>query len=109
LTNPGQIAGLTFANVRAVNVGSAPIVGFLLNEISGGFTTFPESQPYPWQIYGATLAPTSLFSNAYYFRAAGSPALAEHLQIKVSFPPENVQNEVLTMSLFGVVEQSPED
>lgn len=109
LANPGQIAGLTFANVRAVNVGSAPIVGFLLNEIAGAFTTFPESQPYPWQIYGATGAPTSLFSNAYYFRAAGVPALAEHLQIKVSFPAENFANEILTMSLFGVIEQSPED
>lgn len=109
IAQPGQIGGLTFANVRALRVGTAPTVAFLLNEVSGTFTVFPEAQAYPWQIYGATLQPTSLFSNAYYFRAAGEPALAEHLQIKISFPAEDIQNEVLTMSLFGVVEQSPED
>jgi hypothetical protein len=109
LAQPGQIAGVTFANVRCVRTGTAPTVSFLLNEISGAFTTFPQAQAYPWQIYGQTGQPSSLYSNAYYFRAAGVPALCEHLQIKVAFPAENFQNEVLTMSLFGVVEQSPED
>jgi len=96
-------------NIRARRVGSAPTVSFLLNEIDGDFTDFPDSQPYPYQIYGAAGQPTSLYSNAYYFRSTGVPALCEHLQIKVSFPAENFQNEVLTMSMFGVVEQSPED
>ncbi len=109
LANAGQIAGLTFVNVRARRVGTAPTVSYLLNEITGSFTNFPESQPYPWQIYGSTLAPTSLYSNSYYFRAVGAPALAEHLQVQISFPAEAVQNEVLTISLFGVVEQSPEE
>jgi hypothetical protein len=109
LASPGQIAGVTFANVRATKVGTAPTVSFLLNEIFGTFTDFPDSQPYPWQIYGATTSPSSLFSNAYYFRAAGVPALCEHLQIKMSFPAENVASEILTFSLFAIVEQSPED
>jgi hypothetical protein len=72
-------------------------------------TTFPDSQAYPWQIYGATGQPTSLYSNAYYFRDTGVPALAEHLQIKVSFPAENFPNEVLSLTLFGVIEQPPEE
>jgi hypothetical protein len=109
LAQPGQIAGLTFVNVRAIRIGTTPLVSFLLNEINGTFTDFPSAQPYPWQIYGATGAPTSIYSNAYYFRDTGDPALAEHLQVKISFPAENVQNEVLTLSLFGVIEQSPED
>jgi len=109
LVNPGQIAGLTFINVRATRVGTAPAVGFLLNEISGTFTAFPQSQAYPWQIYGAAGQPTSLYSNAYYFRAAGVPALAEHLQVKVSFPAENFANEVLSLTVFGVIEQPPEE
>jgi hypothetical protein len=107
--NPGQIAGLTFINVRATRVGTTPTVAFLLNEVSGSFTTFPQSQAYPWQIFGAILQPTSLFSNAYYFRAAGVPALAEHLQVKVSFPVENFANEVLSLTIFGVIEQPPEE
>jgi hypothetical protein len=37
------------------------------------------------------------------------PALAEHLQIKVSFPAENFPNEVLSLTLFGVIEQPPEE
>lgn len=109
LVDPGQIAGLTFVNLRATRVGTSPICSFLLNEISGSFTTFPEAQAYPWQIYGATRQPTSLFSNAYYFRATGVPSLAEHLQIKVSFPAENFANEVLSATIFGVIEQSPEE
>jgi hypothetical protein len=109
LASPGQIAGLTFANVRAAKVGTAPALSFLLNEVTGTFTPFPNSQPYPWQIYGKTGAPASIYSNAYYFRDAGVPALCEHLQIKVNFPAENFANEVFTFSLFGVIEQSPED
>jgi hypothetical protein len=109
VANPGQIAGLTFTNLRAKRVGTSPTCAFLLNEISGSFTTFPDSQAYPWQIYGATGQPTSLYSNAYYFRDTGVPALAEHLQIKVSFPAENFPNEVLSLTLFGVIEQPPEE
>ncbi len=108
VANPGQIAGLTFTNLRAKRVGSSPTCSFLLNEISGVFTTFPSSQAYPWQIYGATGQPTSLYSNAYYFRSTGIPALAEHLQVQVSFPAENYPNEVLSLTLFGVIEQPPE-
>jgi len=106
--NPGQIAGLTFLNLRATKTGTTPTVGFLLNEISGTFTTFPNSQPYPWQIYGVTSSPSTLFSNAYYFRDAAVPALAEHAQFKVSFPAENYANEVLSMTIWGTIEQSPE-
>jgi hypothetical protein len=109
LVSPGQIAGLTFVNLRATRVGTSPLCAFLLNEVSGTFTTFPSSQAYPWQIYGATGQPSSLFSNAYYFRDAGIPALAEHLQIKVSFPAENFANEVLSLTIFGSIEQPPED
>jgi hypothetical protein len=108
VVNPGQIAGLTFIDLRATRLGSTPQASFLLNEITGPFVTFPDSQPYPWQIYGATGQPTSLFSNAYYFRHTGVPALAEHLQVKVTFPAENFPNEVLSLTIFGVIEQPPE-
>ena len=108
LVNPGQIAGLTFVNVRATKIGTTPAVSFLLNEISGAFTSFPRAQAYPWQIEGATLQPQSLYSNAYYFRDAGVPALAEHMQVKVSFPAESFANEILSLTIFGVIEQPPE-
>lgn len=109
LVSPGQIAGLTFVNLRSVRVGTTPTCAFLLNEISGSFTTFPQAQAYPWQIYGMAGQSLSLFSNAYYFRAAGVPALAEHLQVQVSFPAENFANEVLSLTVFGVIEQPPEE
>jgi hypothetical protein len=108
LVNPGQIAGVTFVNLRATRVGTTPTAAFLLNEVTGSFTTFPDAQAYPWQIYGATGAPTSLYSNAYYFRATGVPALVEHMQVQVSFPAENFANEVLSLTIFGVIEQAPE-
>lgn len=109
LVNPGQIAGLTFVNLRSTRVGTSPICSFLLNEISGTFTAFPQTQAYPWQIYGSTLQPASLFSNAYYFRPSGDPALAEHMQVQVSFPAENFANEVLSLTVWGTIEQSPEE
>lgn len=107
--NPGQIAGLTFVNLRSVRTGTTPAVSFLLNEISGNFLSFPQAQAYPWQIYGRTGQPTSLFSNAYYFRPTGVPALAEHLQVKVAFPAENFANEALSLTIYGVIEQPPEE
>jgi hypothetical protein len=109
LVSPGQIAGLTFVNLRATRTGTTPGCSFLLNEVSGSFTSFPQAQAYPWQIYGATLQPTSIFSNAYYFRAAGVPALAEHMQVQVNFPAENFANEVLSLTVYGVIEQPPEE
>lgn len=108
LVSPGQIAGLTFVNVRATRVGTTPACSFLLNEVSGSFTSFPQAQAYPWQVFGATGQPSSIFSNAYYFRAAGVPALAEHMQVQVNFPAENFANEVLSLTIFGTIEQSPE-
>src|SRR5258708_7619304 len=109
LVNPGQIAGVTFINLRATRIGTTPTVGFLLNEVTGSFTNFPRAVPYPWQVYGLTTQPSSLFSNAYYFRDTQIPALAEHLQAKVSFPAENFANEVLSLTVFGVIEQPPEE
>jgi hypothetical protein len=108
LVNPGQIAGLTFINVRAKKVGTAPTVGFLLNEINGTFTNFTTSHPYPWEIYGAAGAPTSLYSNAYYFRETAVPAYAEHLLVQVAFPAENFANEVLTLTVWGVIGEPEE-
>ena len=109
LVNPGQIAGVTFINLRASKVGTTPTVGFLLNEISGAFTTFTSSHPYPWEIYGAAGAPTSLFSNAYYLRETGVPAWAEHLQVQVSFPAENFANEIHSLTVWGVIGQPDEE
>lgn len=108
LCNPGQIAGITFVNLRATKTGTTPAVSYLLNEVNGTFQSFPRAQAYPWQIFGATGAAASLYSNAYYFRDTGNPALAEHMQVQVSFPAENFANEVLSMTIYGVVEQPPE-
>jgi hypothetical protein len=108
LCAPGQIAGLTFVNLRCTKTGTAPTPSFLLNEVSGTFTNFPSAQPYPWQVYYQTSAPASLYSNAYYFMALGVPALAEHMQVKWTFPSENFANEVLSLTVYGVIEQAPE-
>jgi hypothetical protein len=106
--NPGQIAGLTFLNTRSKRVGTRPTCAYLLNEISGSFTNFVNTQAYPWQVYGAAGQPSTLFSDAHYWNANGDPALAEHGQFKISFPAENVANEVLSLTVWGVIEQAPE-
>ena len=67
LAQPGQLAELAFITCDFVRTGTSPIISFLLDEISGSFTSFASSVSDPPQLYGATGGPTTLFSNRYYF------------------------------------------
>jgi hypothetical protein len=109
LAQPGQLAELGFVTLELTRTGTAPTVGFLLDEISGAFTNFLASNVSdPPELYGATGAPATLFSNRYYFNStkAGNatppPAWCRHMQMKIDYGNVDiVQNELLTLTIFG--------
>jgi hypothetical protein len=102
VAQPGQLGELSFVTGDFTRTGTSPVVAFLLDEISGAFTTFPSSVSDPPQLYGATGGPTTLFSNRYYFSSTQVPAWCRHLQIKVSYgATDTTQNELLTLTLFA--------
>jgi len=90
LAHPGQIALLRFLEMDFSGVRYQPTISFLINEISGTFTSFVNgvnSTPTfdPPTAYGDTLAPGSYSPNRYYFNALSALARARHMQIKVDF------------------------
>lgn len=110
LASPGELAELAFITSDFTKVGSSPSLGVLCNEIHGNFSDISGYVVQdPTQLYGAVGAPVSLYSNRYYLRqtvggAAPGPAWMRHLQIIVDFGnTDTVQNEILTMTLFGSI------
>lgn len=110
LANPGELAELGFVTCDFMRVGTSPDVSVLMDEIAGSFSDlsgYIVSEPP--LLYGISGAPTSLYSNRYYFKqtVAGSqppPAWCRHLQIKVDFgATDTVMNEILSSTLWGTI------
>jgi hypothetical protein len=116
LVQPGQIAELGFITCEFILTGTSPLLSVLLDEVSGTFeslsgytfatTGLPPQDPP--SLYGTQYAPTSLYANRYYFAqqvSGGAPTQGvecRHMQVKVDFGnTDTVQNELLTMTVFG--------
>jgi len=99
LTQPGQLAEVQSICTEFRAVGSQPSLAILPNEISGSFTSLPQSQPDPPQ-----LSPSqSIYSNRYYLSQCTFPTVMRHLQMKVSFATENSASEMLGYSIYGAI------
>lgn len=112
LASPGELAELAFITSDFTRVGSSPALGVLCNEIYGDFSNISGYVVQdPTQLYGAVGAPVSLYANRYYLRQTingnpPGPAWMRHLQIIVDFGnTDTVQNEILTMTLYGAILQ----
>jgi hypothetical protein len=109
LAQPGQLSELSFITLDLVRTGTAPTVKFLLDEITGTFIQFTASSVSdPPELYGAGGHPASLFSNRYYFNSTMSgntlppPAWCRFMQMQLDFGnTDTVQNELLTLTVFG--------
>lgn len=97
LCQPGQIAELSFIATDSPQIGSAPSISVLIDEVSGSFETMPLSTPDPPQL----VASSTLYGLRFYFSQTQQPAVCRHLQIKVSWPSEQFANELYDMTLFG--------
>lgn len=99
LAQSGTVAQLEFIAQEMPRIGSRPKISVRLNEIGGNFYTLPvhvNDPPY-------LAASGTLYSDRWYFAATQKPAYCKHMQIQFSFPAENVQNELLTYSIFGAI------
>jgi hypothetical protein len=106
MAKSGQIALLKFLQMDYSGVAYQPTVSYLLNEISGTYTSFVNGangvpQFDPPSLYGDTLSPTSYSPNRYYFSSTGSLARCRHLQIKVDFGSTPNPDELYNLTIFG--------
>lgn len=97
LAQPGQIAELDFITTDSLAIGSTPLISVLIDEIAGTFEAMPAYVADPPQL----LPSTSLYAQRFYFSQTQDPAVCRHLQIKVSWPAENFQNEMLSLTIYG--------
>lgn len=98
LAQPGQLAELGFITTDSYYRGKPLSVSILRDEIAGKFEILPR-----WVYDPTELEPTSksLYSQRFYASQTQKPAFCRHLQIKVQWETEAIQNEILSSTLFG--------
>jgi hypothetical protein len=103
LANPGQLAELMFITVDSVGIGTRPSVSVILDEAvpyyTGGF-----EQINAWTNDPPTLHESaSLYQQRFYLSETLQPAICRSLQYRIDLPAENVQNEILAVTMFGAL------
>jgi hypothetical protein len=106
LAHPGQLALVKFLEFDFSGVSYQPTVSYLLNEVSGTFTSFVNNangvpQFDPPSLYGETIIPSSYSPNRYYFSSNAALARCRHLQVKVDLGTTSVGDELYSMTIFG--------
>lgn len=106
LAQPGQIALVESLTTDSVAIGTPISLAVQLDEIaplsSGYFESLLDYVPDPTE-----LAPSnSVYAQRFYLSQTQQPAVCRHLQVEVNFgSSDTVQNELLSMTLFGGFEQ----
>ena len=105
LAQPGQVALVESLTTDSVAAGTPLSLSVQLDEIApvsaGYFEGLQSYVPDPTE-----LSPSlSLYAQRFYLSQTQQPALCRHLQVRVDFGMDAVQNELLSMTLFGGFEQ----
>lgn len=103
LAQPGQLAEIAFITTDSMKIGTAPDLYVQLDEIS------PFSSGYFDILSHADVAndppqlsaSNSMFSQRYWLSHTQKPALGRSLQIRVDWGTDSVQNELLSLTLYG--------
>lgn len=102
LAQPGQLANVQSITTELQAVGTLPDIAVMMEEISGAFEPLPNGVPDP-----PGLVPSnSVYSNRYYLTQSQECVMCRHMQIRVTFAPETVKNELLTLAVFGALRYS---
>jgi hypothetical protein len=102
LASPGQISILKFLECDFSGEAFRPTVSYLLDELSGSFTTFtlaPISDPP--SLYGPNGHPLSWSPNRYWFAGTGSLARCRNIQIHVDFGMTSNPDAMFATTLYG--------
>ncbi len=103
LAQPGQVATVGFITTDSIRVqGVTPIVlGLLLDEAYPYYTGSFDILKH-WENDPPTLKHSkSIMSQRFYLSDKGEEAVCRHLQMLVDFGTQSVQNELLTLTVFG--------
>jgi hypothetical protein len=103
LAHSSQIALLKHVEFDFSGVNFQPTVSYLLNEISGTFTSFTALPVFdPPSLYGGrNVVPSSYSPLRYYFLSNASLARCRFLQVKVDFGSTSTGDEMYTMAIIG--------
>lgn len=101
LAQPGQLAEIVFLTTDSIAIGTRPSISVQLDEIApfsaGMFENLPLFVPDPPQLTPSV----SLYSNRYYLSQSQQPALGRSLQMRFDWGLDTVQNELLSLTVFG--------
>jgi hypothetical protein len=105
LAQPGQIALVESLTTDSVAIGTPLSLAVQLDEIApvsaGYFEGLLNYVPDPTELSPSA----SLYAQRFYLSQTQQPAVCRHLQVEVNFGSDTVQNELLSMTLFGGFEQ----
>ena len=106
-TGVGTFTVVNANGVTATETGSATSFEDLSGYVSSTTGLPPQD---PALIFGLTETPASLFSNRYFFEQSinGSVPRAtscRSMQIKIDFGTDTVKNEILSLCIFGAIDQ----
>lgn len=105
LAEPGQMAQVSFiaADSIAVSGSTRAAVAVVFDEAvpyyTGTFTPLNKVVNDPPRL----AASASLFSHRYYTNQSQLPTWCRHMQMQISWPAENFQNELLSLTIYGAV------
>lgn len=101
--DPGQLADMEGLYLESSKVTSTPVVGVLMNDISGTFSTLTNPRTEPTSISIPT-PQSSYKSQVWYLKTGDKKYVTEalrHLQFQFSWPAEAVKEEIFGICLAG--------
>jgi hypothetical protein len=107
LTQPGQVAIVDNITLDSVRVGTPLTIGVIVDE-AFPYYTGPVEILRRWEFDPPNLTrSTSLYSQRFYLNELeDNAAVMRHCQVQIIFSPyDTVQNELLTMTIFGAYNQ----
>lgn len=101
LAQPGQVATVGFITTDAVRIGSPLVLGVIMDEAlpyyTGAFDILKNSVNDPPTLKQSK----SLNAQRFYMSDSQEEAVCRHMQVMVNFGTEAVQNELLTLTIYG--------
>jgi hypothetical protein len=105
LAQPGQVALVESLTTDSVATGTPLSLAVQLDEIApvsaGYFEGLLNYVPDPTEVEPSS----SVYAQRFYLSQTQKPAVCRHLQVEVDFGLDTVQNELLSLTLFGGFEQ----
>jgi hypothetical protein len=105
LAQPGQIGLVSFITTESVRLGTPLWLGVLMDEAYPYFTD-PFESLTEWETDPPGLPPSqSFYGQRFYLSEMDEAAVCRHMQIQVNWATEAVQNELLSLTVFGAYAQ----